>query len=392
MTDLTTTDPGQPEPGAARDNEAPPAAQRPPPPGTSIPILSLTLLALTLALGAAGGALWAGWHQADDNTKQTERLTALSAEVTRQHHLLDTALDRRIDTLNRQLTDQLNRSQTDLAQRLTDMDAARQAVASRQDDLHAALTRIRSIANRGADAWVLAEAQYLMRIGNHRWQLQHDADTAIIALRAADARLRSLADPGLTPVRQQLVADINTLNALPNPDIDGLAASLSSIATQTMTLPLPGHARRPARNTSSQAADNATAAADLWERLLTLLTSSVELRRQHDQIMPLLSPEAEFNLRQNVQLKLESARLNLLRRNAPQLRADLNAALTWLDQYFHRNHPALQAARAELTRIAAIDIALPTVDIAASLRLLRTHMAAGGSLAAADGPPEAAKP
>ena len=95
----------------------------------------------------------------------------MSAEVTRQHHLLDTALDRRIDTLNRQLTDQLNRSQTDLAQRLTDMDAARQAVASRQDDLHAALTRIRSIANRGADAWVLTEAQYLMRIGNHRWQL-----------------------------------------------------------------------------------------------------------------------------------------------------------------------------------------------------------------------------
>ena len=108
--------------------------------------------------------------------------------------------------------------------------------------------------------------------------------------------------------------------------------------------------------------------------------------------MPLLSPEAEFNLRQNVQLKLESARLNLLRWNAPQLRADLNAALTWLDQYFHRNHPALQAARAELTRIADIDIALPTVDIAASLRLLRTHMAAVGSPTQPDRPPEAAQP
>ena len=394
MTDLTTTDPGQPEPTTARNDEAPAAARRPPPRTTAKLTLSLTVLALTLALGAVGGTLWISQQQAAGSAKHTERLAALSAEITRQHRLRDTAIDQRIDTLTRQLTDRFNHAQTDLAQRLTDMDAARQAVAARQDDLHTALTRIRTIANRGADAWVLAEAQYLMRIANHRWQLQHDAATAIIALRAADTRLRSLADPGLTPVRQQLVADINALNALPNPDIDGLAASLSSIATQAMTLPLPDHARLaapPAHNTPSETT-GATAAANLWERLLTLLAGSVELRRRHDQIMPLLSPEAEFNLRQNVQLKLESARLNLLRRNAPQLRADLNAALTWLDQYFHRNHPALQAARAELTRIAAIDIALPTVDIAASLRLLRTHMAAGGSLAAADGPPEAAKP
>ena len=158
MTDLTTTDPGQPEPTTARNDEAPAAARRPPPRTTAKLTLSLTVLALTLALGAVGGTLWISQQQVAGSAKHTERLAALSAEITRQHRLRDTAIDQRIDTLTRQLTDRFNHAQTDLAQRLTDMDAARQAVAARQDDLHTALTRIRTIANRGADAWVLAEA------------------------------------------------------------------------------------------------------------------------------------------------------------------------------------------------------------------------------------------
>jgi len=384
MTDLTTTDSRQPDPAAARADDAPNAAQRQPPaPSLTAPQLArgLTLLALATALGLGGSALWIGQQQINVNADQAEQLAAFTADATRQRRLFDTALDRRAAELNQQLTDRLNQTQTRWEAHPTDLDNTQNTLSARQDDIQTALTHIQAIANRGSDAWVLAEAQYLMRIANHRWQLQHDVDTAIIALQAADERLRTLANPSLTPIRQQLVADINTLRALPNPDIEGLSASLSSIANQAMTFPLPGHARLPAHSAPHNPPDTAEPPADtdLWERLLTRLSNSIELRRRHDQVMPLLSPEAAFNLRQNVQLKLESARLHLLRRNAPQLRADLDAARTWLDQYFRRDHPAPQAAQRELTRIAGIDIALPTADITASLRLLRTHLAAAGA-------------
>lgn len=399
MTDLTTTDPRQPDPAAARDDDAPDAAQRQPSaPAFTAPQLArgLTLLALAAALSLGSGALWMAQQQANVNAGQAEQLTALSTDAARQRRLLDAALDRRAAELNQQLTDRLNQTQTRWQARLTDLDNAHNTLSARQDGIQTALTHIQAIANRGSDAWVLAEAQYLMRIANHRWQLQHDVDTAIIALQTADERLRTLADPGLTPIRQQLVADINTLKALPNPDIEGLSASLSSIANQAMTFPLPGHTRLPAHSTTRNPPDTAAPPADagLWQRLLTRLSNSVELRRRNDHVMPLLSPEAAFNLRQNVQRKLESARLHLLRRNAPQLRADLDAARTWLDQYFRRDHPALQAAQRELTRIAGIDIALPNADIAASLRLLRTHLAAAGARrpAQSDRPPETASP
>ena len=101
-----------------------------------------------------------------------------------------------------------------------------------------------------------------MCIANHRWQLQYDVDIAIIALQTVDEWLCMLADPGLMFIRQQLVADINTLKVLFNLDIEGLLVSLFSIVNQVMIFPLPGHTRLPAHSTTRNPLDTAAPPAD----------------------------------------------------------------------------------------------------------------------------------
>ena len=49
---------------------------------------------------------------------------------------------------------------------------------------------------------------------------------------------------------------------------------------------------------------------------------------------PLVSPQQSFFLRENLRLRLLSARLALLSRDERAFKADLDAAASWLEQYF----------------------------------------------------------
>ena len=347
-----TQSPFADSPAADADVAAAPAA--PAGPGRWGLILAVVGLALTVALAGAGFLAWQ--HLQGQQQAAGQRLQA--------------QLDRSLQDLHRDA----GRLEANLGERLTALDRRQRDLAEQQTDLAEGLDRARVFSVRGTAGWALAEVAYLLRIANHRLRLQHDPKIARIALRAADARLRDLADPALTPVRRELAQEIAALENLPDPDLEGLALRLDGLAAQIADLP-QRHAMLDGDAPAAEPHRPAAVSDTTWEQALDMawtdLKDLVRVRRHDQPVQALLTPKERFFLYQNLRLRLNAARLHLLDRNAAALRADLDQARALLARYFDPQHTGVQNALAELKRIAVAPIAPPLPDISGSLAVLR---------------------
>jgi len=222
--------------------------------------------------------------------------------------------------------------------------------------------------------WLLAEADYLLRLASHRLLLARDTGSALAAMQTADERLRDLADPAVIPVRNTLAEDISRLKAVHEPDIAGLSARLSALAHAVDSLPLlSAYTARMPTNVEADSAENARV--EDWKQLPEAIWSDIKkllvIRERHGKVIPLLSPEQHFFLIQNLKLKLEQARLALLNAEQDIYQERLQTAADWIRDFFKQDDPTTQAMLAQLEQLAAENIKPALPDISASYRALQ---------------------
>ena len=87
--------------------------------------------------------------------------------------------------------------------------------------------------------------------------------------------------------------------------------------------------------------------------------------------LPLLAPEQAYFARENVKLRLLSARLSLLAHDENSYKADLKAAQNWLHQYYDEKDRAVKAALATLQQLSASQLRVDIPDITGSLNAVR---------------------
>ena len=97
----------------------------------------------------------------------------------------------------------------------------------REAELRAAVADVHRRVGRSGTQWMIAEAEYLLRIANDRLILARDTNSARVALGLADQRLRDTKDPGWAGVREQIARDIARLSAFEAPDSAGISATTS---------------------------------------------------------------------------------------------------------------------------------------------------------------------
>ena len=88
--------------------------------------------------------------------------------------------------------------------------------------------------------------------------------------------------------------------------------------------------------------------------------------------VPLLPLDQSWFLRENLKMKLLSARLALLSRDETAFRADLNTSASWLAQYFDVRAKAVANALATLRQLGESELALKLPDLAESLEAVRS--------------------
>lgn len=313
------------------------------------PWLALLALLVAILVGLAVAYLW----------QQQQQLRGALQEQ-------QSSAERTADTLR-----------NDLRERAASLQRRADELSQGQQSLRESVESVRELAGRSRRDWILAEVEYLLRIGNRRLQLQRDPGTAMAALESADARLRELADPGLTDVREQIARELAALRATPRPDIEGMAVQLSSLSERVEQLPVKA-ARAPARTMPEPSADQAPLSAQDWRQALArvwqALKQLVVVRRRDEPIAPLLGPEQEFAVREGLRLQLNAARVALLRQDPQLFETSLQGARSWLERYFIADDPATKAMADTLAQLSSQRVVVELPDISDSLRTLRDIM------------------
>ncbi len=329
--------------------------------------LPVAIVALLGAVGVGVGGYFV-WHE-------VQRLGVWQQQVLGQIDSRSQSLDQRLENFKDRLDADL--ATTDRGRR--ELEDAQRKLATALEGQENSLTVLRAQMGRSQNDWTLAEIQYLLQMANQRVQLQRDTVTAVAALESADQRLQELADPGFNAVREQIAQEIAALKAVALPDRPGIALALNTLSGRVAELPLESAQPLPEfqPENTSEAADAGFTVED-WKRLPALiwqeLRNLVVVRRNDEPVGPMLAPDQQYFLRQNLDLKLHAARLAALQSDHENYRASLTGADAWLAEYFAADDARVVAMRGELQRLAAIDVRPSLPDVSASLRQLRQRM------------------
>lgn len=226
------------------------------------------------------------------------------------------------------------------------------------------------------DERLLAEVEQAIAIAVQQLQFAGNVEAALLALQSADTRLAHANQPRLQPLRKLLASDIERLKAAPTADIIGMSSRIESVVAAADSLPL-AFEHRPQITTGAAPESSINMAnqsywqqwmADLWHEFKQL--ARVERIDRGDPA--LLAPNQSFFLRENIKLRLLSARLAMLQRDARTFRAEVNQAHETLDRYFDTHAKSVQVAQATLRQLAAADVSADLPRLIESLEGLRS--------------------
>ncbi|MAY38735.1 MAG: hypothetical protein CMN82_08030 [Spongiibacter sp.] len=318
----------------------------------------LASLALIVALAAAGGAGWLYYQLIYLSDQQS------AAVVAKMQAALNSATSRNDATdaaLNRQ------------RERLAELDSLidqQQAISQRQ--LQQLSAQVQELSAVDRNDWLLAEAEYLLRLANQRLQLSGDSRAAARLLGSADAILRELDDPALHPVRSELAKELSALQSLSNIDIEGLYLQLEGLAGEVDKLEAYG---APEYNPAPVADADSTWQSGLatgFQRAWEKLRSYIRIRQHDDKFRAELAPEQADALRASLRMMLEQAQLALLAERPTVYQRALDKAANWLQRYFPLNDRR-EALATQLEKLGQADIRGERPDISGSLRALKEY-------------------
>jgi uroporphyrin-3 C-methyltransferase len=225
--------------------------------------------------------------------------------------------------------------------------------------------------SRSRDEWALAEIEQILTVATQQLQLAGNVQAALLALQTAEGRLARSDRPQFLPLRRVLNRDIERLKAAPNLDIAGMALRLDGLIAGVDTLPLQFDERMQ----SAPRAAGAAGASRIWERMATEVWDEmkqlVRIRNMEQPDAALLPPAQAYFLRENLRLRLLSARQALLARDPARFRNDLELARAWMTRYYDTRVKSTINALAGLKQLSAgsINVELPTIaDSLAAVR------------------------
>jgi len=224
------------------------------------------------------------------------------------------------------------------------------------------------------DEAALAEVEQMLLIAAQQLQLSFNVKAALLAMQSADARLQRMSRPSFNPLRQVISLDMSKLRAMHQVDITGINLEINNLISVVDRMPL-SYQQRAASDVTAQALPPANEAA--WQKLLREIwqevRQQVRIENTGKEEIPLLPPNQEFFLRENLKLSLLSARLALLSRDEVSFRQGLKTAQRWTARYFDTQSSESRQMTVELKKLVESNISIELPDISASLQAVRNY-------------------
>jgi uroporphyrin-3 C-methyltransferase len=294
---------------------------------------------------------------------------------------------------------QINHMQQEVARRLAEVEGsskANQTLVSHNQELvrelggklslleskfaetasqRAALDALYQEMSSSRDQTALADVEQMVLIAGQQLQLSANVKAALIALQHAEGRLQRLDRPGFGEMKNRISHDIERLRALPNIDAPAINQQLDKLIIAADTMPLAQDARLQPEAVVEPSVSTANAWTRFWHELWQELRGLVRIENTEQAEMPLLSPTQTFFLRENLKLRLISARLALLSHDEVSFQRELKSAQAWVNRYFDNKSREATLALASLQKLSTANITLNVPDISGSLEAVRNYRA-----------------
>ena len=332
-------------------------------------------LALLLALALVGASGYSLLEAQKREAAMLDRLAGLEANAQAKQTDADSVgmqLQRQLDEGVSALEAQLQANLAQVETRAAEQTAALERVDALLAEQRAELARF-SASDR--EDWLLAEAEYLLRLANQRLIMTGDVVAAQALLSSADAVLRELDDVGLHGARAAVAADMAALRAVPRLDTEGVYLRLAALIDQASGLVIfempdveAQPAELPAENWQGRLRQG-------YEAALQKLSDYIIIRRRDVPMQALMDPQWEGLVRQNLRMLLEQAQVALLSGNQLLYGESLQRAEHWVAEFLESDEAAAKAVAREIAELRAVTVAIDLPDISRSLRAVDEALA-----------------
>jgi uroporphyrin-3 C-methyltransferase len=300
-----------------------------------------TIMNLLVLVAMIGAGYWAWLQWQTQNQQQTDALTTQQTSMDRQQ----SSLEQQQSSLEQQ---QSNIDQSIASNQLAkgDLEQQNQALQTRLQSLIEQLqltsaqvqTNQRNLAvvsgRRPAD-WLLAEADYLVRMAGRKLWLEHDVKTAMMMLQSADSRIEDLDDPSLLPLRTSLAEDLQNLQQINQVSTSSIALALGAILKQVEHLPL-AFFKKPEDKVVDE---TVTESIDDWRSNLgrnwrEATKNFFSFKKVTAEIKPFMSDQQQWLSKEQLKFALMQAQVAVLQENATLYQQSLQTALGLLIESF----------------------------------------------------------
>ncbi|MEN5018667.1 uroporphyrinogen-III C-methyltransferase [Erwinia sp. Eh17-17] len=316
-------------------------------------VLSVVAIAIALAVGA--GLYMYGKHQAQQQAAASQALAAQLADL-QQSAVSD----------NQSLVKQL-------AAQTSALDTSRQQQAAMSQQLDELKHKVAAISGSDAQTWMLAQADYLVKMAGRKLWSDQDVTTAAALLKSADASLADMNDPSLIDARRALTQDISTLSALSQVDYDGVILKLNQLSNDVDNL-------RLANNDSDSEpmdSDSGELSSSLREWRQNLVKSwhnfmddFITIRRRDATAEPLMAPDQDIYLRENIRSRLLIAAQAVPRHQDEIYKQSIDTVSAWTRAWFDSNDANTKAFLNQLDDLSQQSVSMDVPEALQSQPLL----------------------
>ncbi|PQQ37152.1 uroporphyrinogen-III C-methyltransferase [Photorhabdus luminescens] len=237
--------------------------------------------------------------------------------------------------------------------------------------------KISALSSSDVKSWLLAQADFLVKMAGRKLWNDQDIVTAAALLKNADASLSEMNDPSLIEIRRAITQDISTLSAISQIDFDGIILRVNQLSNQVDNL-------RLADNTTDGSPmdednDELTGTLSEWRQNLSkswksFMDNFITIRRRDTAAEPLLAPNQDIYLRENIRARLLIAAQAIPRHQGEVFKQSLETVSTWVRAYFDINDPNTKAFLEEIDSLSQQPVSITAPDHLSSQPLLEKLM------------------
>ncbi|QLT67134.1 uroporphyrinogen-III C-methyltransferase [Klebsiella oxytoca] len=322
---------------------------------------SLALSAIAIAIALAAGIGLYGLTKAQA-TRQSEASAGLSSQIAALQKAQENQKSE-LEGIIKQQADQLTQ-----AQRQQD------ALAKKLEEVQ---EKVAVISGSDAKTWLLAQADFLVKLAGRKLWSDQDVTTAAALLKSADASLADMNDPSLISPRRAITDDIASLSAVSQVDYDGIILKVNQLANQIDNLRLADNNDDDTPMDSDS--DELSSSISEWRVNLqkswqNFMDSFITVRRRDETAVPLLAPNQDVYLRENIRSRLLVAAQAVPRHQEETYKQALDNVSTWVRAYYDTEDATTKAFLEDVDKLSQQSITMNVPESLQSQALLEKLM------------------